>query len=262
MSNKSWALGGVSAMCFVSCVEGTDMLSRDASRTDARAMTVLDATAEDAAMIERDASTLDRVSVDSGGQDASTADSAVVDVMQMDASDNPTPPVDVYSPACTYIRVNAPVPDTVSFRLAGGMLSNLGCAPIDPTYWIVGAGPSVTVNFVRPQSHPAIRVWGMNTDDSASVSVNNLPYPLTALSASYNAKMVCGVSPGPDGIAFVAGNLAGANSPAMGNYSHQDVTLNAMNVSSITITGLSGAGWGVAGVTIGCGCGGGSQTGC
>ena len=115
-----------------------------------------------------------------------------------------------------------------------------------------GAGMSATVTFTQPMERPAIRVWGMNTDDTASVTVNDAAYPLDTTSATPGTKVVCGQSPGPDGVAFVGGTLAGANTPAEGNYSYQDVKLNATGVQSIKITGLSGAGWGFVGVTVGC----------
>jgi hypothetical protein len=70
--------------------------------------------------------------------------------------------------------------------------------------------------------------------------------------ASFEEKIVCGISPGPDGIAFSNGNLAGANDNTIGNYSYQDVKLNIVNVSTIEITALSGAGWGFAGILIKC----------
>jgi hypothetical protein len=115
-----------------------------------------------------------------------------------------------------------------------------------------GAGMSVTISFVAPQSHPSIRVWGMNTDDSAAVKVNGNAYTLDATSASLSAKVVCGQSPGPNGMAFVGGTLTGANTPAEGNYSYQDVTINQVGVTSIQVTGLTGAGWGLAGVSVAC----------
>ena len=48
--------------------------------------------------------------------------------------------------------------------------------------------------------------------------------------------------PGPDGVAFVGGTLAGANTPAQGNFSHQDITVNAAGVQSIKLTGLVASG--------------------
>ncbi|MBK6462704.1 MAG: hypothetical protein IPF92_17115 [Myxococcales bacterium] len=64
---------------------------------------------------------------------------------------------------------------------------------------------------------------------------------------------MCGVSPGPDGVAFVGSVLAGANSPTHGNYSYQDITLKTTGATSITVTGLTGAGWGLAGASHDCG---------
>ena len=51
---------------------------------------------------------------------------------------------------------------------------------------------------------------------------------------------------------FTNGLLAGANTPADGNYSYQDVTINQANVTSIEITGQTGAGWGFAGASAAC----------
>lgn len=92
----------------------------------------------------------------------------------------------------------------------------------------------------------------MNTDDTASIHVNGENYPLTASTGSYDKKTLCGVSPGTEGVVFANGMLVGANSPSLGNYSYQDVQLNVERVSSITLTGLSGSGWGFAGVVVKC----------
>lgn len=238
---------------FYACAEGETTLRRDTgSSHDAAAVNPMDSAVEDAASI--DVQPMDTAVSDVERRDTFVAsnDSATVDVAT----------VDVYRPACRFIRVDDRAMDTVAFALAGGMMASFGCAPIDPTYWMSADRGSVTINFVHPESRPAIRVWGMNSDDTASIAVNGVPYPLTAASASYNAKVVCGISPGPDGVAFVGGNLTGANSPATGNYSHQDVSIHADGVQTITVRGLTGAGWGLAGITIGCGCMNGTGQGC
>ena len=92
----------------------------------------------------------------------------------------------------------------------------------------------------------------MNYDDMASIKVNGIDFPLNLSSASYDTKVVCGISPGPDGIIFKEGILVGADNTTGGNYSYQNVQLNTTNVSSITITGISGAGWGFVGVSVNC----------
>jgi hypothetical protein len=92
----------------------------------------------------------------------------------------------------------------------------------------------------------------MNDDDIASVSINSAGYPLTSSSAGYNAKILCGASPGPDGVSFSGGNLVGVNSNLQGNYSYQDVQFYTNNVNKIVVTGISGAGWGFAGVLVNC----------
>jgi len=153
---------------------------------------------------------------------------------------------------CHYIPSTSTATDTLSYSFSGGSFQSFGCAPIDPTYWLSGSGNSVTVTFINPQSNPSFRVWGMNDDDNVSVSVNSVSYPLTSSSASYDTKVVCGISPGPDGVIFTGGNLVGANSNTQGNYSYQNVQLNATNVTSITVTGISGNGWGFAGVSVNC----------
>ena len=153
---------------------------------------------------------------------------------------------------CHYIPTTTTSPDTLTWTFYGGTIASYGCAPIDPNYWISGHGDSVKVTFVNAQSYPTFRVWGMNTDDSATVFVNSLPYALNSSTASYDAKVVCGLSPGPDGIGFSAGNLVGVLTPFQGNYSYQDIQLNATNVTSITVKGLAGAGWGFAGVSVNC----------
>ncbi|MCF8258257.1 MAG: T9SS type A sorting domain-containing protein, partial [Flavobacteriales bacterium] len=114
------------------------------------------------------------------------------------------------------------------------------------------SGNAVTITFVVPQSDPSFRVWGMNDDDMASVSVNGAAYPLNGTSASYDPKVVCGLSPGNDGVVFSGGNLVGANNNTEGNYSYQDIILQTNGVNTITITGISGLGWGFAGVTVNC----------
>jgi len=153
---------------------------------------------------------------------------------------------------CHYIPSTSTATDTLSYSFSGGSFQNYSCAPIDPTRWLSGSGNSVSVTFVNPESNPSFRVWGMNDDDNVSVSVNSVSYPLNSLSASYDTKVVCGISPGPDGVLFSGGNLVGANSNVQGNYSYQNVQLKVTNVTSITITGISGAGWGFAGVSVNC----------
>jgi Secretion system C-terminal sorting domain len=153
---------------------------------------------------------------------------------------------------CYYIAGSTTVFDSLSYTYIGGGIASFGCAPIDPTYWMSQNGMSVTVNFVNPQNNPTFRVWGMNDDDVASVMVNGNSYPLNAASASYDAKVVCGLSPGPDGIIFSGGNIVGANSNVAGNFSYQNVQLIANNINSITVSGIAGAGWGFAGVSIHC----------
>jgi hypothetical protein len=153
---------------------------------------------------------------------------------------------------CHYVPSTSTSTDTLSYVFSGGTFASYGCAPIDPTYWISGSGNTVTINFVHPQSNPSIRVWGMNTDDVASISINDVSYPLTSSSASYDTKVVCGVSPGPDGVIFSGGNLTGANDNVQANYSYQNVRFKTQNVTSITVTGLSGAGWGFAGASVYC----------
>lgn len=153
---------------------------------------------------------------------------------------------------CHFIPSTSTSTDTLSYSFSGGSFQSYGCAPIDPTYWLSGSGGTITVTFVNPQYYPSIRVWGMNDDDSATISVNSVSYPLNSSSASYDPKVVCGLSPGPDGVIFANGKLVGANTNGQGNYSYQDVYLHATNVTTITITGVSGAGWGFAGVSVDC----------
>lgn len=155
---------------------------------------------------------------------------------------------------CFYIPSTSTNTDTLSYVFSGGSFQSYGCAPIDPTRWISGNGMSITVNFVNPEDCPSFRVWGMNDDDIASVTVNSVSYPLNTSSAWYDPKVVCGLSPGPDGVYFIGGNLIGSNTPAQGNYSYSDVHLSATGVTTMTITGLAGAGWGFAGVLVNCPC--------
>ena len=153
---------------------------------------------------------------------------------------------------CSYIPATTSATDTISYTFSGGSFQSYGCAPIDPTYWLSGNGITVTINYVNPQDFPKFRVWGMNNDDSAMVTVNGNYYPLNAATASYSAKVVCGISPGPDGIIFANGKIVGANNNQIGNYSYSDVQLNTTNVNTIVVTGISGAGWGFAGSTVYC----------
>lgn len=159
---------------------------------------------------------------------------------------------DAANVGCTHVPATSSSSQVLAYTFMGGSFQSFGCAPIDPTYWLSGSGMSVTVTFAEPQARPSIRVWGMNTDDTASVAVNGTAYPLDASSASLTPKVVCGLSPGPDGVAFVNGMLAGANTPAQGNYSYQDVIVEKAGVMSIQVRGLSGAGWGFAGASVGC----------
>jgi hypothetical protein len=165
------------------------------------------------------------------------------------AHDATTVPMD--APGCTtFIASTSTATDVLSYTFSGGSFQSYGCAPIDPNYWMSGAGMSATVTFVAPQSHPSIRVWGMNTDDTASVTVNGNAYPLDPAKATLSPKVVCGLSPGPDGMTFVSGQLTGANTPGEGNYSYQDLRIDQTNVTSIQISGLTGAGWGFAGASV------------
>jgi hypothetical protein len=182
--------------------------------------------------------------------DASGADSTAMpaDATAADAATTP----DATNVACTYVAATSSSEDVLAYTFAGGAFQSFGCAPIDPTYWMSGSGMSVTITFLDPQARPSIRVWGMNTDDTASVAVNGASYSLDSSTASFTSKVTCGVSPGPDGVAFVNGMLAGANTPGEGNYSYQDVTLETTGVTSIEVAGLTGAGWGFAGASVGC----------
>ena len=162
---------------------------------------------------------------------------------------SPDAAVDAASVTCALVPSTS-TSQSLAYTFAGGSFQSYGCAPVDPTYWLAGSGASVTVTFVAPQARPSIRVWGMNTDDTASIRVNGAAYPLTAVSASLTPKVVCGVSPGPDGVTFVNGLLAGANTPADGNYSYQDVKVEMSGVTSIQIAGQSGAGWGFVGASV------------
>ena len=153
---------------------------------------------------------------------------------------------------CSYIPVSGGNTPDVTFTHSGGFFASFGCAPIDPTYWVAGASGTVTFTFTVPRDNPIFRVWGMNTDDFATVQVNGAAYPLNAVSAYELPKVVCGISPGPLGVVFNGGNLQGGNTPAQGNYSYSDVVIATTNVSSITVSSVSGAGWGIAGTSIEC----------
>lgn len=156
---------------------------------------------------------------------------------------------------CHFTPASTTPTDSVSFSLVGSSFQNYGCLPVDPSYWIIGYGPSVTAAFAFPMNYPGFRVWGMNTDDSARVQVDGVPFPLNSSTAYYTPKVVCGLSPGPDGVEFINGSLVGTNTPLEGNYSYQDVFLYATAVNSITIEGAGGAGWGFDGVLLDCGSG-------
>lgn len=155
------------------------------------------------------------------------------------------------SAQCTNVPANSGSAE-LTYAFSGGSFQSYGCAPIDPTYWIAGNGPSVTVTFSTPQDYPRFRVWGMNTDDVASMMVNNVSYALNTTSAHVFPKVVCGISPGPNGVAFSNGNLMGANTPVEGNYSYNDIQLTTTGVTSFKLTGISGAGWGFVGTVIYC----------
>ena len=157
-----------------------------------------------------------------------------------------------FNAQCIYIPATTASSDTVEYSFSKGSFQSFGCEPIDPTFWIAGSGMWAMATYVNPMDSPTFRVWGMNDDDVASVDVNGYPYELNATSAYYDDKVVCGLSPGPDGIVFMNGNFMGANTNSDGNYSYQDIHLNATSVSSITIHGISGAGWGFAGVLVEC----------
>jgi hypothetical protein len=154
--------------------------------------------------------------------------------------------------AQTYIPVTNPDPAYLTYTFQGGSFESYGCSGVDPAFWLSENGISLTVNFVNPEQNPSVRVWGMNDDDTAAFMVNGSTYPLNSSSAYYDPKVICNAigSPGPDGVLFSEGILVGANSNSQGNYSYQDVTIIGEAVTSITVTGLSGLGWGIGGVTV------------
>jgi hypothetical protein len=208
--------------------------------------------AYDVAMRYRLLAILGLVSYTAGCGKVTGAPQEPIDAAEADTAVPADAAVDAPNVACTHVPSTSPSQQVLSFTFMGGAFQSFGCAPIDPTYWMSGSGMSVTVTFAQPQARPSIRVWGMNTDDTASVAVNGTTYALNASSASLTAKVVCGVSPGPDGVAFTNGMLAGANTPAQGNYSYQDITVEQTGVTSIHVAGLTGAGWGFAGASVGC----------
>ncbi len=154
----------------------------------------------------------------------------------------------------TYIRSDAKAPEVLTYTFAGGSFVSYGCTGQDPTYFVMGSGKkTITVNFSEPQTNPSFRVWGLNDDDSVVVFVNEEPYPLHSKTASYDKKVICKTvsqDPGYDGVVFVSGLLVGAIGNDIGNYSYQNITLLRADITSITIVGLSGRGWGFAGITI------------
>lgn len=154
----------------------------------------------------------------------------------------------------TYIRSDASAPEILTYSLTGGSFVSYGCAGQDPTYFVMGNGKKeITINFTSPQTNPSFRVWGLNDDDSVAVYVNEEPYPLHSKTASYDKKVICKTvnqDPGPDGVEFVSGLLVGAIGNDIGNYSYQNITLYRADITSITIIGISGRGWGFAGITI------------
>jgi hypothetical protein len=184
--------------------------------------------------------------VERGLPDAPAPDAERADATPPDAA---TP--DAAQVACTHVASTSASP-LLAFTVNGGSFESHGCAPVDPTFWLAASGVSVTIDFADPQDRPSIRVWGMNDDDIASVAVNGAAYALDSASGSLDPKVTCGLSPGPDGVAFSGGNLVGTNTNSEGNYSYQDVTLETTSVTQIVVAGVAGAGWGFAGVSVGC----------
>lgn len=154
----------------------------------------------------------------------------------------------------TYVRCDESASEVLTYTYAGGSFVSYGCTGQDPTYFVTGGNnKSITVNFTAPQTNPSFRVWGLNDDDSVAVMANEEPFALHPQSASYDNKVICKTvsqDPGPDGVVFTSGLLVGAISNDIGNYSYQNITLFKDDISSITIVGLSGRGWGFAGITI------------
>jgi hypothetical protein len=154
----------------------------------------------------------------------------------------------------TYIRSDASAPEVLTYTFTGGSFQSYGCAGQDPTYFVIGSGnKTITVNFATPQTNPSFRVWGLNDDDSIAVYVNEVSYPLNSKTASYDEKVICkkvSKDPGTDGVVFSSGKLVGVINNDIGNYSYQNITLQSSGITSITIVGLSGRGWGFAGVTV------------
>lgn len=153
---------------------------------------------------------------------------------------------------CDYVPANGGSTNTCTFAFTGGGMSSFGCAPVDPTFWMDQPGINVLITFTTPQDLPGVRLWGMNTDDSAAVQLNGVDYAMDSTSAAILPKVVCGASPGPNGVKFVDGFIVGANTPVEGNYSYSDVVLNATGVSSIRLSYVDGAGFGFAGALVEC----------
>ena len=152
-----------------------------------------------------------------------------------------------------FIPADSTASSILTYTFNGGALQSYGCEGFDPTYWMSGGNMSITVTFVNPQSDFSFRVWGMNDDDIAELSVDGSDYFLDNTSASYSDKVICNTeygSPGPDGIVFSNGQIVGANTNSTGNYSYQDITLNTADVTTFTLSGIAGAGWGFIGVTV------------
>lgn len=107
-------------------------------------------------------------------------------------------------------------------------------------------GSTFTITYAAPVNNPTFVVFGDNTDDVETVKVNGAAYSLSNTTATIGAPSVCGPFGGV-GIVFSGGNYTGGDSPAVGNFSTQTLTLNATNVTTITITHIAGAGSGIAG---------------
>ncbi len=156
------------------------------------------------------------------------------------------------SSQCNYISSTSTTGDLMTFSFVSGQFASFGCGPIDPTFWLAGSGMSINIEFLNPQDYPTFRVWGMNNDDSASVKVNGFDYYLSNLAAAYDDKVLCGPSPGPDGVEFANGKLVGANDNVEANYSYQNIQLMMTGVNTIDVIGVSGVGWGFAGASVDC----------
>jgi alpha-tubulin suppressor-like RCC1 family protein len=151
--------------------------------------------------------------------------------------------------AFKYNSVNTGTIGAVTYTFTGGASqATYNEVAAKPTYF--GAATKLALTSATPFSYPVIRIDGVNSDDIIKVIVNGVAYPLDATSASLSPEVTltaAGSINTPVEMSFTAsGYLTALVTAAAGNFAYQDLTINATNITSLSIETVSAVGWGIS----------------